>query len=207
MKRFVCAITGASGVIYGKRLLEVISSHNYEIFLTVSESALKVMNHELMIDFDLRNEGEVMGGLLGEEKENVTYFHYQDVAAPIASGSFKTNGMVIVPCSMGTLGRIASGISSNLIERAADVMLKERRPLVVVPRETPYSAIHLRNMLELTDAGAIVLPASPGFYSQNESIQDIVDFVVSRALDHIGIPNNLMSRYGEKNERYRATID
>ncbi|HZN61760.1 MAG TPA: UbiX family flavin prenyltransferase, partial [Planctomycetota bacterium] len=118
-----------------------------------------------------------------------------------ASGSFRHDGMAVVPCSMGTLGRIAHGVSSGLADRAADVCLKERRKLVLVPRETPYSTIHLENMLKLSQAGAIVLPASPGLYAGATTVEQLVDFVVSRALDHLGVENNLMQRYGEPAKR------
>lgn len=206
-KRFVCAITGASGVLYGKRFVDVISSYGHDIYLTISDSALQVMNHELMLDFDLTSELQVKTALLGENRENLRYYHYKDLTAPVASGSFKTDGMIIIPCSMGTLGRVACGSSTNLIERAADVCLKERRKLVVVPRETPYSGIHIENMLKLSNNGCVVLPASPGFYAGQMSFDDLVDFIVSRALDHLGVENDLMQRYGEESERFREITD
>ncbi|OHB71090.1 MAG: hypothetical protein A2W23_04410 [Planctomycetes bacterium RBG_16_43_13] len=191
--RYIVAITGASGAIYGVRLVEVLSKAECEIHLTITEAAAKVISHELMVPLDLENEEEVKR-FFGN---NVIYYHYNQLESPIASGSYKTNGMIVVPCSVGALGRIASGISNNLVERAADVMLKERRKLILVPRETPFSSIHLENMLRLSNAGAVILPAIPGFYHHPRSIDDQVDFVVSRILDHLGIDNQLIKRYGE----------
>ena len=139
--------------------------------------------------------------LLGEVPPNVEVHHYKDLEVSIASGSYRHDGMVVCPCSGGTLGRIACGASSNLIERAADVCLKERRRLILVPRETPLSDIHLENMLRLSRAGATILPASPGFYSRGDTVERLVDFVVSRVLDHLGVENTLMERYGEPSRR------
>jgi 4-hydroxy-3-polyprenylbenzoate decarboxylase len=163
----------------------------------VSEAGAKVVAHELGIPLDLGDGTAVVRALLGEAPRNVRYHFARDLEVPVASGSYRHDGMVICPCSTGTLGRIATGASSNLVERAAEVCLKERRRLVVVPRETPYSRITLKNMLELTDAGAVVLPASPGFYGAHDSVERLVDFVVSRVLDHLGVENELMRRYGE----------
>lgn len=197
MKRFVLAITGASGAAYGRRMLEVLAATGAEIHVTVSAPAAKVAAHELGLRFNPDDGAETLRALLGEEPPRVAFHRAGDLEAPVASGSFRHDGMAIVPCSMGTLGRIAHGVSSSLAERAADVCLKERRKLVLVPRETPYSTIHLENMLKLSQAGAIVLPASPGLYAGATSVEDLVDFVVSRVLDHLGVENNLMQRYGE----------
>jgi len=163
----------------------------------VSDAAAKVAGHELALPLDLHDGPGVVRALLGEEVQNVQYHLYKDLEVSIASGSYRHDGMAICPCSGGTLGRVACGASSNLIERAADVCLKERRKLVLVPRETPLSDIHLENMLRLSRAGAIILPASPGFYSRGDTVERLVDFVVSRVLDHLGVENNLMARYGE----------
>lgn len=141
--------------------------------------------------------------LLGSEPPNVIAHRHDEVEACISSGSYRHDGMAVVPCSMGTLARIAHGDSSNLTERAADVCLKERRRLIVAPRETPYSLVHLRNMTALTEAGGIVLPASPGLYSERDSVERLVDFVVARVLDHLGIDNDAMRRYGESPARRR----
>lgn len=199
MPRFILALTGASGVVYGRRLAAVLAASGHDLHLTVSESARKVLAVELTLQLNLRDGDDVVRSLIGPDAR-VTYHHYQDVAAPPASGSFKTDGMAVVPCSMGTLGRIAAGASSNLIERAADVCLKERRRLVLVPRETPYSLIHIDNMKRLTEAGAVILPASPGFYGHPQSVDQLVDFVVARVLDHLGVENALVPRYGSVDE-------
>jgi 4-hydroxy-3-polyprenylbenzoate decarboxylase len=195
MSRLIVAVSGGSGAIYARRLLEVLGAAGHTIHLTVSDAARKVIAQELTLQLNLR-DGEDVVRALAPAAADIAYHHYQDVAAPIASGSFKTDGMVVVPCSMGTMGRIASGISTGLIDRAADVCLKERRRLILVPRETPYSAIHLENMLKVTRAGAIVLPASPGFYGHPTEIGQLIDFVVARILDHLGVDNELAPRYG-----------
>lgn len=195
MGTFVVAITGASGSIYGRRLLEVLGRAEHTVHFTVSHAAAKVIEHELNLTLDLNRGDDVIQALMGSRPKNVQYHHVMNLEVPIASGSYKTDGMIIVPCSTGTLGRISSGSSSNLIERAADVTLKERRRLIVVPRETPLSLIHLKNMVRLTQAGAMVLPASPGFYGYPEGVDDLINFVVSRILDHIGVDNKLMHRY------------
>ena len=200
-RRFVLAITGASGAAYGRRLLDVLAATGAEIHLTVSAPAAKVASHELGLRFDPDDEPGTLSALLGRECANVIFHSNRDFEVPVASGSFRHDGMAVVPCSMGTLGRIAHGLSTNLVERAADVCLKERRKLILVPRETPYSTIHLENMLKLSQAGAIVLPASPGLYAGATTVEQLVDFVVSRVLDHLGVENNLMQRYGELAKR------
>lgn len=167
----------------------------------MSESGAKVVAHELDVPVDLADGASVVRGLLGTEPSNVIYHPNRELEASISSGSFRTNGMAVCPCSGGTLGRIASGASSSLIERAADVCLKERRRLILVTRETPLSLIHIRNMAAVTEAGATVLPASPGFYSRGDSVGRLVDFVVARVLDHLGVENDLMARWGEPAKR------
>jgi 4-hydroxy-3-polyprenylbenzoate decarboxylase len=156
-----------------------------------------VAAHELSLPLDLSDGSSVVRSLLGECPPAVEVHGYRDFEVPIASGSYRHDGMVICPCSGGTIGRIASGVSTSLIERAADVCLKERRKLILVPRETPLSEIHLENMLRVTRAGAIVLPASPGFYGGETTVDQMVDFIVSRILDHLGVENALSPRYGE----------
>lgn len=200
MKRLIIAVSGGSGVVYARRILAVLAQAGHTIHLTVSEAARKVIAQELTLNLNLRDGDDVIRSLIGDPGipvSNITFHHYQNVAAPIASGSFKTDGMVIVPCSMGTIGRIASGVSTGLIDRAADVCLKERRRLILVPRETPYSEIHLENMLKVTRAGAVVLPASPGFYSHPQEISQLVDFIAGRILDHLNLENELSPRYGK----------
>jgi 4-hydroxy-3-polyprenylbenzoate decarboxylase len=191
-KRIILALTGASGAIYGQRTLRALAAENVEIWLSMSDTARLIAQNELNINIAAANPDiEEFAGASG-----VKYVPPHALDAEIASGSFRTDGMAVVPCSMATLGAIASGNGTNVIHRAADVTLKERRPLVLVPRETPFSAIHLENMLRLARAGATILPASPGFYHGPESVEDLVDFVVSRVLDALGIDNALIRRWG-----------
>ena len=197
--KIVVALTGASGSRYAIRLLEVLVQTGCDVHLTISPAAIQVLECEAQRTADLKNFD--VSTLLSPEsvaaEGTLTYHHFMDFSASIASGSSKTDGMVICPCSMGTLSSIANGLSSNLIHRAADVHLKERRKLIVVPRETPLGQIQLGNMLKLTEAGAVVLPAMPGFYHNPQSIDDLVDFVVARILDQLGIDRDLMPRWGE----------
>ena len=196
-RRIALAITGASGAVYGRRVLEELTARaDIETHLMLSPSAAKVLKIEEGFDVDPEHFQLESLGLKGAP--NLVYHRYDNVAAPISSGSFRVEAMAIVPCSMGCVAAIAHGISDNLIERAADVMLKERRKLIVVPRETPYSTIHLKNMLSLSELGALVLPASPGFYSQPTTVAQMVDFVVARVLDHLNVEHELMKRWGEK---------
>ena len=173
----------------------------------MSDAGAKVFTHETGTPMDANDGPGVLRALLGEEPPNVAVHHYKDFETPIASGSYRHDGMAIVPCSGGTLGRIACGASSNLIERAAEVCLKERRKLLLVPRETPLSEIMIENMLRVTRAGAIVMPASPGFYAGETRIEQMVDFMVSRVLDHLGVDNTLMQRYGEPARRRHPEED
>jgi 4-hydroxy-3-polyprenylbenzoate decarboxylase len=178
-------ITGASGVIYGVHLLQALVDRGCEIALCVSAPGQRLLREELAVDFDpQRPDWEK---ILGERSPSrISVYPEEDIGAPPACGRTPYSGYVICPCSMGTLGRIASGISDTLITRMADVALKERRPLVLVPRETPYSTIHLRNMFSLSESGAVILPASPGFYHSPKDIDDLVGFVVARILQHLG---------------------
>lgn len=191
----VLAITGASGVIYGRRLLEVLLKADVDVHLTISESGRLVLAHELGVNVSLKNfELET---LVPAAPRKVTYHHYQDFMTPIASGSFRTTAMVVCPCSGSTLSGIATAAGKNLIQRAADVHLKERRPLILVPRETPLSLIQISNMQTVCNAGGTIMPASPGFYHQYKTVDDLVDFVVSRIVDHLGLDIELMNRWGE----------
>lgn len=174
MERIVVGITGATGSLYGKRIVEVLIANSYHVDIIFSETGKKVFEYEVGMTIK-----EFINSL-PEEQFNV--FGYDDLFAPPSSGSYQTAGMVVAPCSAGTLGHIASGTTDNLIHRAADVSLKERRPLVLVTRETPLNRVHIENMLKVTDAGAIVLPASPGFYGKRETVKDLVNFVVERSL-------------------------
>lgn len=184
----VVAITGASGAPYSVRLLQALAAAGQPSWLIVSEHGLRLLQTESGVG-DLKALRDRVGAAAWDA--TVRVFDDRDRGALPASGSVQTKGMVICPCSMGTVAAIAMGTSRSLVERAADVVLKERRKLVVVPRETPYSDIHLENMLRLTRAGAIVLPASPGFYHRPKSIEELVDFVVGRILDHVGVKNEM----------------
>jgi 4-hydroxy-3-polyprenylbenzoate decarboxylase len=183
--KLIIALTGASGVIYGKRLLEILRNKKVETHLVISQAAEKIIAHEL--------------GTTKESLEKLANHVYvvNDWSSPIVSGSFKTDGMVIVPCSMKTMAGIANGFAENVILRAADVVLKEKRKLVLVPRETPLNTIHLRNMLDLAKQGAIIVPAMPAYYHKPKSIEALVDFVVGRILDVLGIEHNLYQRWQE----------
>lgn len=196
MKRLIVGITGASAVIYGVRLLEVLAKHeNIEVHLTISKSGARALWEELQIEVDIDNFR--LESLIGVDAKQVIYHHESDIGASIASGSFRTVGMIVVPCSMGTVASIASGISRNLIQRAADVCIKERRKLVIVPRETPLSSIHLENMLKLSRVGVCVLPAMPGFYHFPKTVDDQINFVVTKILDQFEIDSGLTQRWKE----------
>ena len=191
----VMAITGASGAPYAVRLLEQLLVAGQPVQLIVSSHGLRLLKTETEIDsIGLLREAVGADGW----DTLVTVFDDADRGAAPASGSARNRGMVICPCSMGTVSAISQGTSRSLVERAADVALKERRPLVLVPRETPYSAIHLENMLRLTRAGAVVLPASPGFYHRPSSVAEMVDFIVARVLDQLKVEHTLGKRWGEE---------
>ena len=183
--RLVVAITGASGAIYGKRLLEVLHDKKVETHLVVSKVAEKVIEHEL----------ETTKRSLEKLADHI--YDVDDLTAPLLSGSFKTDGMVIIPCSMKTVAGIAHGYSDNLILRAADVTLKERRKLILVPRETPLNVIHLRNLLELSKQGVAIIPAMPAFYHKPKKIDALVDYVVGKVLDCLDIEHKLFRRWME----------
>jgi 4-hydroxy-3-polyprenylbenzoate decarboxylase len=195
-KKIIVGITGASGCIYASRLIDILCQLGVHVHLVLSQHAMKVIPYELEpLSFrkdDPTIEHEVLRYFCGD----LIHFHgYQDFEAPIASGSYKTDGMVIIPCTAGTLGRIANCVSTNLMDRAADVCLKERRRIVAVVREMPYSEIMIENMLKFTRAGGIVLPASPSFYHKPKTIKDVVDSVVARVLDHLGLESQLEVRW------------
>ena len=194
----VVAITGASGAPYGVRLLEVLLASGREIHLSISPSGQAVIGEELgrRIDLERFSLDELLGGR-PPASARIHYHHYKNLMAPIASGSFLTSAMVICPCSGSTLAAVAHSMGENLIHRAAEVHLKERRKLVVVPRETPLSLPQLKNMQAIHEAGAVVLPASPGFYHGATSMADLVDFVVARICDQLGVAHTLMRRWGE----------
>jgi 4-hydroxy-3-polyprenylbenzoate decarboxylase len=194
----VLAMTGASGAPYGVRLLEVLLRAGRTVHLTMSPSGAEVLRQEMDRTVNLRKFRPA--DLLGEPVPGpgqIVYHHHNDFSAGIASGSFLTAGMVVCPCSMGTAAAIAHGLSQNLIHRAADVHLKERRRLVLVPRETPMHVIQLRSLATCAEAGAVVLPAMPAFYTKPQSLQDMVDFIVGRICDQLGVEHRLLHRWGD----------
>ena len=223
---FVVAVTGASGVTYAVRLLEALLAAGCDIHLVVSAAAQIVLKHELDLTVDLDNftlaslrldsgprvkdpklqRLRSLSGIASEDSSvlavgsgdrgKIHYHHYRDLTAPISSGSFPTDGMAVCPCSTGTLAAIAQGTTTNLIHRAAEVHLKQRRRLILVPRETPLSLVHLDNMKRATEAGAVVLPAMPGFYHGVKTLMDLVDFIVARICDQLAVPNSLIERWG-----------
>ncbi len=181
--KLVLAISGASGSIYATRLIEALQPTQHEVELALTKNAIQIAQEEC--EFDLTTT-------------SYPFFMPDDFTAPFASGSAQYDACAVVPCSMGTLGRIAHGFSDNLISRTADVFLKEQRKLVLVPRETPFSLVHLENMRLLAQAGATILPAIPSYYSKPQSIVELADTVVARILDHLGVENELRPRYGEE---------
>jgi 4-hydroxy-3-polyprenylbenzoate decarboxylase len=197
----VLGMTGASGSPYAVRLLEVLLGAGRTVHLSISPAAVEVMERELgrHVRLEAFDPRDLFGPLTASIRmEGLRYHHYRDFNAGIASGSFLTAGMVVCPCSMGSAAAIAHGISENLIHRAADVHLKERRKLVLVPRETPLGLIQLRNLAVLAEAGAVILPAMPAFYTKPRSVQDMIDFVVGRVCDQLGIEHELLQRWGEE---------
>jgi len=197
---FVLGLTGASGAVYAVRLMELLLQLGHDVHITISRSGQTLLRQELQLDVDLQDFDpaslhlNVPAAVLGR----LAYSHHANYFSPLASGSALTSGMVICPCSGGTLSAVAHGSSTNLVQRAADVHLKERRTLILVPRETPLSLIHLENMQRACKAGATILPASPGWYHGVESVRDLVDFVVARILDQLRVEHDLMRRWGDR---------
>ncbi len=183
---------------YGIRLLELLLVGSNRVYLLYSQAAQIVAQQELQLVLPSRAKEaeELFSRRFNAAEGQLRVFGREEWFAPVASGSNPADAMVVCPCTMGTLAAIAAGLSQKLIERSADVMLKENRKLILVPRETPFSAIHLENMLKLARSGAVILPANPGFYHHPENVQDVVDFVVARILDHLGVPHALMPRWG-----------
>jgi 4-hydroxy-3-polyprenylbenzoate decarboxylase len=195
----VVAMTGASGAPYGLRLLEVLLGVGRTVHLTISPAGVEVIEEEL--HRRVRLDQFVPADLLGAAvpgSGRLEYHHFRDFRAGIASGSFRTSGMAVCPCSMGTVAAIAHGLSQNLIHRAADVHLKERRRLVLVPRETPLSVVQLRSLTLCAEAGAVVLPAMPAFYTHPQNLKDAIDFIVGRVCDQLGVEHTLFRRWGEE---------
>ena len=204
MKRhFSVAITGASGAVYGVRLIRELLADGNRLSVLITSSGFTVLKEEMGLDWSGDSAAEVTAkireyfGAKGEACFAPTFYAEADFYSPLASGSAAADAMIVAPCSMGSLARIAAGLSGNLLERAADVMLKEGRPLLLLPRETPLSAIHLENMLKLARLGVRIIPPMPGFYCQPQTIDDIVNFVVGKVLDQLGIEHRLYMRWGE----------
>ena len=197
IRHFVVAITGASGSVYGLRLISELLRSGERVSLILTSAGRQVMNHETGLEWSAE--------ITKQRQQVQEYFASiavdclatDDFWAGAASGSAAADAMIVAPCSMGTLGRIAAGLSGNLLERAAEVMLKERRPLLLVPRETPFNNIHLENLLRLSQSGAVILPAMPGFYHGPQTIEDLVDFVVGKILDQLDVQHSLFTRWGE----------
>lgn len=194
------ALTGASGLAYGLRLLECLLAAGAEVGVVYSQAAQIVAKQELDLVLPARapDAERHLRERFAHAPGRLRVYGREDWYAPIASGSSPADAMVVCPCTMGTLAAIANGLADNLIERAADVALKEQRKLVLVPRETPFSALHLENMLRLARAGAVILPANPGFYHRPKTADDLVDFVVARVLDHLGVAHALLPRWGRE---------
>jgi len=198
-KAITLAITGASGAQYGLRLLECLLAQQCKVYVMISRAAQVVINTEtdLSLPGTPSEQQQFLTDLYHAKEGQLRVFGREQWMAPVASGSGAPSSMVVCPCSTGTLSAIACGASNNLIERAADVALKERRQLLLVPREAPYSEIHLEHMLKLTRMGAVVIPASPGFYNKPQSVSDMIDFVVARILNQLNLPQALMPAWGE----------
>ncbi len=197
-QRVTLAITGASGLQYAIRLLEVLVKQDTQVLMMISKAAQVVGATETNLQFGGSSSVQeaYFTQLFGARQDQIKVFGKEQWMAPVASGSGAPSAMVVCPCSTGCLSAIATGASNNLIERAADVVLKERKQLILVPREAPYSEIHLENMLKLTRMGAVILPASPGFYNQPKSIEDLIDFVVARILSQLGFEQTLLPTWG-----------
>ncbi|NLT19381.1 MAG: UbiX family flavin prenyltransferase [Syntrophomonadaceae bacterium] len=192
LPRYIVGFTGASGIVYGVRLVEELLKREFEVNLIISQPAAIVLQQEMGWEIDDDIPASVRK-YFGADK--LTVYENSNIAAPIASGSYLTEGMVVIPCTMASISAIATGAAKGLLERAADVMIKEKRNLIVVPRETPLNAIHLRNMLTLAELGVHVVPAMPGFYSHPQTVDDLVNFIIGKVLDSMRIEHNLFARY------------
>ena len=198
MAVYTIAITGASGAPYGMRVLESLIKGGHHVYLTITGDGLHILNDEtgLMLKGSEKDIQLALEKHLAAKEGQLRYFNEDNMYAPIASGSAKVDGMVVIPCSMKALSSIANGFASNLIERAADVTIKEKRKLIIVPRETPLSTIHLRNLLALSEIGCHIIPAMPAFYHHPKKLQDMIDFLAGRVLDALGVENDLSPRWG-----------
>ena len=202
MKTITVALTGASGMPYGLRLIETLLAAACHVQVVYTQAAQIVARQEmaLTLSSNTAETAALLSERFGAQAEQLVVYGREEWFAPIASGTNPPDAMVICPCTMGTLASVAAGLSSNLIERAADVCLKEGRKLIIVPREAPFSTLHLENMLRLSRMGVVILPPNPGFYHHPQSVQDLVDFVVARILDQLGVPHQLMARWGTPGE-------
>lgn len=212
-KSMVLGITGASGAIYGFNLLKFFLAHNFKLDLVLSDNALKVAKQELDLDLEGLKSQELKKSILRylsiedlAKRDDFQIWEADNIAASISSGSYKTQGMIIAPASMGTIANIAAGTSNNLIARAADVTLKERRKLILLARETPLSTIHLRNMLSLSEMGAVILPASPGFYHRPNTMQEQINFILGKTLDQFDIENKMFEPWTGKERSSSALL-
>ena len=198
MKKITLAITGASGSAYALRLLECLLAANYQVYVLCSSAARVVFDTEVGLKLPASPDAasQILISRFNAKSEQVKVFGKEQWFSPVASGSAAPKQMIVCPCSTGTLAAISQGMSDNLIERAADVVIKERGQLILVPRETPFSSIHLQNMLSLSQQGVTIMPAAPGFYHNPKSIDDLIDFMVGRILDHLGIDQTIMPRCG-----------
>jgi flavin prenyltransferase len=198
MAVYTIAITGASGAPYSMRVLESLIKDGHRVYLTITGDGLHILNDEtgLMLKGSETDIQFALEKHLAAKEGQLRYFDEDNMYAPIASGSAKVDGMVVIPCSMKALSSIANGFASNLIERAADVTIKEKRKLIIVPRESPLSTIHLRNMLALSETGCHIIPAMPAFYHHPKKLQDMIDFIAGRVLDALGVENDLSPRWG-----------
>lgn len=192
--RWIVGISGASGVIYGTTLCRFLLQNGFQVHLVITDAGWRVLKDEL--GWNAAKRAATLEAEFGQWSDQLIVHPISDIGASIASGSFQVEGMVIIPCSMGTLAALAHGLSNNLLQRAADVMLKEGRKLVIVPRETPLSTIHLENMVKLSKLGVRVIPAMPAFYNGPDSIEDMVGFLVGKVLDSMQIDNQLYNRWG-----------
>jgi 4-hydroxy-3-polyprenylbenzoate decarboxylase len=199
-KRWVVGITGASGAVYGVTLCRRLLEAGFQLHLVLTDAGWRVLKEEL--GWDATRRADALRSAFGDAVSDgrLVYHPLGDIGAGIASGSFRSEGMVVIPCSMGSLSAIANGSSTNLLTRAADVMMKEGRPLLLVPRETPLNAIHLENMLKLARLGVRIIPAMPAFYHGPQSLDDLVAFMVGKVMDNMGVSNNLFNRWGEEHD-------
>ncbi|GAA6204601.1 flavin prenyltransferase UbiX [Thalassotalea sp. SU-HH00458] len=197
-EKITIAITGASGSLYALRLIECLVAADHQLYILCSSAARVVFDTEVGLKLPSSPDaaGKVLTEKFNAKEGQITFFGKEQWFSPVASGSAAPKKMVVCPCSTGTLAAISQGMSDNLIERAADVVIKERGQLILVPRETPFSTIHLQNMLSLSQMGVTIMPAAPGFYHNPESINDLIDFMVGRLLDHLNIEQKIMPRWG-----------